>query len=514
MTLRLLHSADWQISNWQGTFWDSSRGMAGVELTPKYPPRFMAKTPTEDLEAFLRRQGAGDLIALLLELAKDHEAVRARLARMQLADRPDKLAAGFRKTLSGWRRSTRFYGYREAGEFGRMLDGWLDQVARELLPKDPPAALALFEAFIEADSAWFDRADDSGGVIGDAVRAACRHWLQAAARCETPREVWPERLLKLYEADQYGAREELLRSAGLLLDEPAQRGLVARLELQLAQVMDASPRGQSPPDGVFRISGALSLLAESLRDPDIQVRATLRYSPNPNPVQRQAFVQAYLDADRPADALAWLQDAWGYLDGSRQDLLAEALERLGRFEESSPIRQRMFERTLSGFDFQRWLEHLPESERDGAVAHARQLARSHDDLAAAATLLLQLGDAAAAEARLVAEPGRIDGNDYGKLVPLAKALHAHDCPRGETVVYRALLKAILDRAYARAYSHAARYWRRLKEIAGDGASLLPLSSHEHFEAEIRARHGRKTAFWAHVKGTRRDRHDEADDLDL
>jgi len=77
-----------------------------------------------------------------------------------------------------------------------------------------------------------------------------------------------------------------------------------------------------------------------------------------------------------------------------------------------------------------------------------------------------------------------------------------------------LLKAILDRAYARAYSHAARYWRRLKEIAGDGASLLPLSSHEHFEAEIRARHGRKTAFWAHVKGTRRDRHDEADDLDL
>lgn len=74
---------------------------------------------------------------MLLELAKDHEAVQARLARMQLADRPDKLAAGFKKTLSGWRRSTKFYGYREAGEFGRMLDGWLDQVARELLLKDP-----------------------------------------------------------------------------------------------------------------------------------------------------------------------------------------------------------------------------------------------------------------------------------------------------------------------------------------------------------------------------------------
>ena len=368
--------------------------------------------PTEDLETFLRRQDAGDLVAVLLELAKDHEAVQARLARMQLADRPDKLAAGFKKTLSGWRRSTKFYGYREAGEFGRMLDGWLDQVERELLPKDPPAALSLFEAFIEADAAWFDRADDSDGVIGDAVRAACRHWLQAAARCESPPGVWPERLLKLYQADQYGARDELLRRADLLLDEPAQRGLVARLESRWRGTR-RSPRGESPPIEVFRISAALSLLAESLRDPDIMVRASLRYSPNPNPVQRQAFARAYLDADRPADALVWLQDAWGHLDDSRQDLLADALERLGRFEESAPIRQRMFERTLSDFDFHRWLEHLPEAARAEAVAHARQLALGHDDPTAAATLLLQLGDADAAEARLLAEPGRIDGNHYG-----------------------------------------------------------------------------------------------------
>lgn len=95
----------------------------------------MVKSSYEDLEAFLRRQDATELVDVLLELANDHETVQARLARMQLADRPDKLAAGFKKTLSGWRRSSKFYGYREAGEFGRMLDGWLGQVARELLPK-------------------------------------------------------------------------------------------------------------------------------------------------------------------------------------------------------------------------------------------------------------------------------------------------------------------------------------------------------------------------------------------
>jgi hypothetical protein len=304
----------------------------------------------------------------------------------------------------------------------------------------------------------------------------------------------------------------LLRRADLLLDESAQRGLVARLESQLSQALGVSPGAESPSMEVFQVSGALSLLAESLRDPDVKVRASLRYSPNPNAVQRQAFVRAYLDADRPADALAWLQDSWGQLEDSRQDLMADALERLGRFEQSSPIRKRMFERTLSDFYFQRWLEHLPEPARAEAVAHARQLALRHDDLTAAATLLLQLGDADAAEGRLLAEPGRVDGNQYGSLVPLVRTLRAHDCRRGETVVYRALLKGILERAYARAYGHAARYWARLGEIAGSGVSLLPLPSHEDFEAEIRARHGRKSAFWAYVNGTRRDRHDNEDDL--
>lgn len=55
-----------------------------------------------------------------------------------------------------------------------------------------------------------ERADDSDGAIGDAVRAACRHWLEAAARCSTSPDVWPERLLKLYEGDKYGAREDLI----------------------------------------------------------------------------------------------------------------------------------------------------------------------------------------------------------------------------------------------------------------------------------------------------------------
>jgi hypothetical protein len=254
----------------------------------------MPSEPTDDLEIFLKRQDPSTLVGVLIELANDHEAVKARLARLQLADRPDKLAAGFRKTLTAWSRSSKFFTYREAGEFGRMLEAWLDQVERELLPKDPAAALALFESFIEADGAFFEHADDSDGCIGDAVRAACRYWLQAAARCETPASEWPGRLVRLVSDDQYGAREELLRRAELLLDETALHALVAQFESRMASALGAPASGDGPPHEVFKISAALSLLAEALHDPDVKVRAVLSYSPQPNTCSRRTSLRPTL----------------------------------------------------------------------------------------------------------------------------------------------------------------------------------------------------------------------------
>ncbi|MBC7701792.1 DUF6880 family protein [Aquabacterium sp.] len=428
----------------------------------------MPKASIETLDAFLLKQETSTLCAVLLELAEANKEVKQRLTRLQLANRPDKLASGFKKTLAALWRSTKIRGYRESREYGSMLETWLDQVAKELVPKDPAAAVALFESFIEADSTWFDQADDSGGAIGDAMRAACIHWLQAAALCESPADAWPGRLMTLASADQHGAREELLRRADLLLAEPA-----------------------------------LSLLSEALRDPGVQVRAVLSYSPDPNPLQRQSFAQAYLDGGLPAEALPWLEGAWGHMEGTRQSMLADALERLGRFKESLPIRQQIFEQNPAVIYLQQWLEHLPQADRAAALVHAHQTALSHADLTTSSTLLLELGDVATAEALLVAEPARVDGRHYASLVPMAKAFRAQERWLGEAVVYRALLLAILERGYAPSYGHGARYLLRLRELASmGGGGPMPLPLHEAFEADVRLRHGRKPAFWAHVNGKR------------
>jgi len=479
----------------------------------------MASDPSPaEVEAFVRNLRPAQLADLLLELGADHEAVRKRLLRLMLADNPKRLAAGFRKTLSAWQCATTFYGYREAQAFGQELQDWLGQVERELMPRDPAATLELAEAFIQSDAELFGRADDSGGVVGDAIRAGCRLWLKAAAACESPADAWPGRLEGLAAADEYGARDALYRHANDLLDETALRGLVELHMAQLTAALAGPADKDRMPTGVFGIAGTLSLLSQALRDPDVHVRAVLACSPQPTAQQMEGFVRQYLDCNRTADALPWLERDWAQLNDSRRRLLATALARLGRSAESADLLQAVFEQTMSVHDLTTWLTALAPSDQTQATASARELALRHRHPVEAARVLVELGDHRLAESMLLAAPGKIDGQDYPWLVPLAKALEAHACWSGATAVYRALLDAILNRAHWRAYAHAFQYWERLGFIAQScvrlGSSLEPLAAHADYVAEIRRKHARKVSFWAYVNGTRQvESETESDDDD-
>lgn len=482
-----------------------------VSLHRQLPP-MPSKTTSDTLASFIRQQAADTLASILIELADDHDVVRERLVRLQLSRQPKALAAAFRKKLAGWKRSPKYIDYSQAGDFGRELEAWLGQIERELMPQDPAEALALAEAFIQADEVFFNRADDSGGVIGDAMRAGCLLWLRAASRCESPAGAWPDRLGALVAADQYGARETLLRQADLLLSEAALRGLVATCEAQLDAATghpSAAPTRVNWP--AVQASTALSLLSEALRDPDVLVRAVLRRSPAPYPAQKASMAEAFLKYGRPEGALPWLEDSWAQLESTRERLLAQTLTALGRTDEASVVRQRIFEESLAVSDLHGWLDLLPPPEQAHAIRRARQLAAAHSDPVVVALLLLDVGDDAAAEAALASAPAAIQGHNYGILVPLAETLERNDLWTGSTAVYRALLTAILDRAYSPAYRHAAKYWAKLQALSLKCSGLMSLEPPDAFEARIRAQHKRKTSFWAHVNGERTaDDDDESD----
>lgn len=467
-------------------------------------------TRNDKLSAFVRSQTTEVLADVLLELAAEHPEVQQRLERLQLADQPTKLAATFRKTLTGWRRQTSFLDYEATRRWTGQISAWLEQVAQELLPRDPAAVVALAETLIESDRIFLERVDDSSGSVAWTIQTACRLWLQAAARCESPPAAWPDRLRQLYAADEYGTRETLLKHANLLLSEEQLRALVSDYEKELDASLPASGADKATAMGGFRAHAALTLLSVALNDPDVHVRATLRRSPTPNSMQKQDFVLLYLHANRAADALPWLEDPTDWHEQTRLRLLAEALKRLGRTEQSAQMQQQVFERTLSVDDFRTWLEHLAPNAQAGATSRARQLALDHDEPVVAASLLVELQCWEDAERVLVAEHARIDGRDYGFLAPLATTLEARGCWRGATAVYRSLLDAVLAKAYAPAYRHAARYWHRLSAIAAQGGPLLPLQPHADYIGAIRKRHVRKVAFWSQVQRIESDADNDGD----
>ena len=472
-----------------------------------------SQTPLDDLASFIRQLDAGTLTSVLIDLAADHAVVHDRLVRLQLSNQPKALATVFRKKLVAWKRSTKYVDYSRVGEFGRELHAWLEQVEHELMPRDPPEAMALAEAFIQGDEVFFNRADDSTGVIGAAVRTACMLWLKAASHCESPPSAWPDRITTLVAADQYGAREELLRRSDLLLSEEALRGLVSSCEAQLDDAFERPPAAPARVNWpASRASTALSLLSEALRDPDVLVRAMLSHSPSPNPIQKSTLAEAFLKYGRPEGALTWLEGSWAHLESTRRHLHAQALAALGRTGEAAVERQQIFEANLAVWDLHAWLDLLAPHEQAPAIERARELASAHVNPTVVALLLMDIGDDTAAEVALMSDPAAIQGRDYGTLVPLAEALERKGLWTGATLVYRALLVAILDRAYAPAYHHAERYWARLAALAPNYTGPC-LESPEEFEARIRVQHKRKSSFWAHVSGARRADDDLPDDAD-
>jgi hypothetical protein len=165
-----------------------------------------------------------------------------------------------------------------------------------------------------------------------------------------------------------------------------------------------------------------------------------------------------------------------------------------RYRDLPRLRRGLFERTGSVGDFEAWRESLAPGDRADATEVARQRAKMHNDPITGARLLLALGDDAVAEVLLLARHATLHGGDYDRLVPLAQALEKKGRLLGTIVCYRALLAAILTRAYARAYGHAAEYLRTLRRLDARVDNYGSLTPHQAFESSIRSTHGRKVSF--------------------
>jgi hypothetical protein len=178
----------------------------GVVTAPKAPssyhsPSASASLAPDSRHSKLAAASKDDLVRLIERLAADSAEVSARLD--YLTD-PDAAAKALQGRIRSVRSNKRFVSYSEAREVAAELGFIAADIRADVLPKDSLKAAALAEKLFSLDDVIFHRADDSDGLIGDQLRAACVLWLDAMAAARKvnagAHADWAAALYDLYQA--------------------------------------------------------------------------------------------------------------------------------------------------------------------------------------------------------------------------------------------------------------------------------------------------------------------------
>jgi hypothetical protein len=188
---------------------------------------------------------------VILRLAADSEESAARIDYLTDSSEAVKM---LQWRISSIRNGKRFVSYGESGDLAAQIATIAADIRADLLPTDPAKAKLLAEKLFSLDQVVFERADDSGGSIGSELRDACVLWLDAAAATRAAESDaatrWSAVLYELYQKNDHGIRESLLKEAHHLLGEEELRALAARFERDAAGLIEHTKRGT---EGFYRV---------------------------------------------------------------------------------------------------------------------------------------------------------------------------------------------------------------------------------------------------------------------
>lgn len=445
--------------------------------------------------------GAEKLAQVILDEAETNPAFRKRVNAALASTRgPEAVAKLIDRRLAALERARAMVGWEKERAFADDLDVTVETITRELAPLNPAHAVERLLRFVDTHGSVFARIDDSNGRIQDVYWRATEAIPEIVGKLP-PGELtrMPERLQASLDKDTHGLAPRVAIAVAPLLPETAlaawdkvlQQGDAAAGRLEIRQAI-ADARGD--------LDGFLALEA---RRPDWRQ----------DPLKA---AERLLAAGRLDEALLWVRRekkggmafatetdiADGRInrvhDLERVRLEARILEAMKDRPAAQALRWAAFETTLNADILRDYIRKLDdfieyeEQERAFAVAAASP----HAYAALAFFIAWPRLDLAA---KLVLEKRDFwDGRHYGALGDTAAALEG-DFPLAATVLYRALLDAILARAKSPAYGHGARYLARLGELAGRLPEDAGQESHTTYISGLRKTHGRKAGFWSLVR---------------
>ncbi|KAA0912606.1 DUF6880 family protein [Aquicoccus porphyridii] len=245
------------------------------------------------------------------------------------------------------------------------------------------------------------------------------------------------------------------------------------------------------------------ILASARGDLDLLIALELKKKPH---MQDTLGIAAQLlDIGRNAEALEWVRkpgrrtfgEADDGLSPERVSLEARILDATGDRSATQALRWRCFEARLSAGILWEYMKQLPDFEDIEAEGRAHAFALEKSEAEVALQFFLDWPRLDLAAKLITMHPHRWDGGDW-HILPKVADLLEYDHPLAATILYRALLDNILDRARSKAYGHGAKYLGKLDLLAGEADQIHPrgMVNHATYLAKLKTAHLRKSGFWA------------------
>lgn len=431
------------------------------------------------------------LVDGLLLFATRHPDVDAWVERM--TDTPEGNVAAFYSELEVLKAGYRYISWSQSHGYALELIDLLDTL--ESGEKDPKRGLEAVGDFFRADSSIMESVDDSNGEVGSVfAQEAVDLFVQYAKSCED--KVWVSQYwLEILASDDYGVREGLIGAAHRFLC----RDDLFSLAQMCKQNADSEPPGSLRTHWLY----LLSALARQLKDPVLFETSRSARADGASEAALLEIAREYQNNEMPSQALFFLNRLptdMSFRAYERDRLLLQVFINLEKKDAAGDLALAMFRRHPSSDSLKTLIQIIGEEKRHWIIQDELDRRGKNEAFSVSfATLLLDEGWEGAAGGYIQARAKELNGDCYGSLQSLAMSLSTHGQTLAASLVYRALLDSILERAQSKAYPHGVGYLSELDRLSVHVGDWAGFESHKQYHSGLRSRYARRPAFWSKYK---------------
>ena len=421
---------------------------------------------------------------------------------------PEGVAKLIDQRLSGLECAQSFIEWDKSCAFCDDLQRLTNTIEAELAPLALDMAMDRILRFIATHESVDERVDDTLGdvqyVYNLAVTAAGK---LAPQLSDTEAVLLPDKIMAQLRNSPYSYLLKLTKAVALHLPQPT----LAQWDADLSAAIEAHEAAETKPSSDPWQNSLPSKWSEmrqsiALAQGDIDLMITLESAKTPHMQDVCGMAEHLLKAGRADEALEWVRKPGSSVKGQdmalsprKVQLETRILEALNDRSAAQALRWQCFETWLSANILRDYLKNLPDFDDIEAETRALQLGLSHPVPETALQFHLDWPRLDLAAQVVIQHHAHWGGYSWYNLTKVAAILE-HEHPAAATILYRALLDHILNRAQTKAYGNGAKHLEKLTELAKAADPLLPqgVMSHEVYLLELHVTHGRKYSFWKQV----------------